>query len=89
MGLKVVTTANGLPARQMGTSSSVQNVTMTFMTGNPIGRRNGMTLTLIVKKRGRKPLFLLDGLMLQKQRLTGAGAVIRVLLNDYKDLRRF
>jgi len=48
-----------------------------------------MTLTLIVKKRGRKPLFLLDGLMLQKQRLTGAGAVIRVLLNDYKDLRRF
>jgi hypothetical protein len=89
MGLKVVTTANGLPARQMGTSSSVQNVTMTFMTGNPIGRRNGMTLTLIVKKRGRKPLFLLDGLMLQKQRLTGAGAVIRVLLNDYKDLQRF
>jgi hypothetical protein len=89
MGLKVVTTANGLPAKQMGTSSSVQNVTMTFMTGNPIGRRNGMTLTLIVKKRGRKPLFLLDGLMLQKQRLTGAGAVIRVLLNDYKDLRRF
>jgi len=89
MGLKVVTTANGLPAKQMGTSSSVQNVTMTFMTGNPIGRRNGMTLTLIVKKRGRKPLFLLDGLMLQKQRLTGAGAVIRVLLNDYKDLQRF
>jgi hypothetical protein len=89
MGLKVVTTANGLPAKQMGTSSSVQNVTMTFMTGNPIGRRNGMTLTLIVKKRGASPLFLLDGLMLQKQRLTGAGAVIRVLLNDYKDLRRF
>jgi hypothetical protein len=89
MGLKVVTTANGLPARQMGTSSSVQNVTMTFMTGNPIGRRNGMTLTLIVKKRGASLFFLLDGLMLQKQRLTGAGAVIRVLLNDYKDLRRF
>jgi hypothetical protein len=89
MGLKVVTTANGLPARQMGTSSSVQNVTMTFMTGNPIGRRNGMTLTLIVKKRGASLFFLLDGLMLQKQRLTGAGAVIRVLLNDYKDLQRF